>query len=197
MDQAEAVENRSSQETVDTVIATASIIAIVLSLMIKLGRMSFVTEVSIYVLNLIDALTVYLLDLVLQGISDVILSIKAMINFIEVSFKPIMNFFLMLLAIPNYLILNLQDQLMSSIKFIFDKIHDLTISTVNLYAWSISNLIKMFTPLKDYILSTTSIYVSIAFAFFVSLAFLVKLSFPQNTVSVILQNEQYRSYLQS
>jgi hypothetical protein len=107
MDLAEVDENQSSQETVETVIATASIIAIVLSLMIKLGRMSFVTEVSIYVLNLIDALTVYLLDLVLQGISDVFLSIKAMINFIEVSFKPIMNFFLMLLAIPNYLILNL------------------------------------------------------------------------------------------
>jgi len=62
MDLAEAVENQSSQETVETVIATASIMAIVFSLMIKLGIMNFVIEVSFYILNLIDALAIYLLD---------------------------------------------------------------------------------------------------------------------------------------
>ena len=58
MEVAVAAENQSSQETVDNVIATVSIIAVVLSIMIRLGLRNFVIEASIYVLNLIHALTV-------------------------------------------------------------------------------------------------------------------------------------------
>jgi hypothetical protein len=58
MEVAVAAENQSSQETVDNVIATVSIIAVVLTFMIRLGLRNFVIEASIYVLNLIQALTV-------------------------------------------------------------------------------------------------------------------------------------------
>jgi hypothetical protein len=101
MDLAESVENQSNRETVDNVIATVSIIAVVLTFMIRLGLMNFVTEGSLYVLNLIEALTVYLLDQAFLGISDII---KAIIYFIVVSVNSFMNFFVMLLTIPYNLI---------------------------------------------------------------------------------------------
>ncbi len=55
----EAVD-RSSEETVDIVVATVSIVAVVLSLIIRLGGINMITDTFIYLIELIiDTLVDY------------------------------------------------------------------------------------------------------------------------------------------